>query len=397
MSASPTAPLLDVINLCGLRIGSPQVLGPIRLVPILRDDVRGDLRLALRRYDEGLGVVGLDKKAPGDGLSYVSYVPHGLVVQWTDDGSPLPVCGGRLGKKLKSLRGDIVKNDIRFLHRMAKREDKNQLRMLPLHMAMEGFLGHYFNGPDIAWQEYSAMALSDGLSPRVEEAVSGRSLFCLDEALRVFEINDCQVGVLLFIADALSSVFIVSHPDDYRALHKSLIDDFFAEYFIYYSQLFGDQGLTVAAQRRDVTSLADLADILTTLRRDWARMHETMADDLLGRTIHARRRYRTGPFLLQDFMTDLSKREGNFIGEAISNAEGGIEYLKVFRITRQQRSRALILAALDANNWNIDQAAAQYSETREDFVLRLEKYGFGYLLRAHVLEAAHRMAYKRRQ
>lgn len=94
---------------------------------------------------------------------------------------------------------------IQLLHRMAKREQKNALRLLPLHLAMEGFLGMFFNGPSIAWSEYSRQALSQGLSSRVEWSIAGRGIQKLEDALRLFEIHENQVGVLLFVSEVLAS------------------------------------------------------------------------------------------------------------------------------------------------------------------------------------------------
>ena len=43
----------------GLRLAPSQVWGSIRLVPVLRDEVRGDLRFARRTYNDDLTIVSL--------------------------------------------------------------------------------------------------------------------------------------------------------------------------------------------------------------------------------------------------------------------------------------------------------------------------------------------------
>src|SRR5262249_37036439 len=123
-------------------------------------------------------------------------------------------------------------------HRMAKRQDGNRLRFLPLHLAMEGLLALHFGGPTVQWGYFSREAVSKGMSPRVETSVPGWAVGGFEEALRVFEIREGQVGVLVFVADALATAFVVPHPDDYRALHDSLIQDFFGELIWQYAILY---------------------------------------------------------------------------------------------------------------------------------------------------------------
>ena len=47
-----------------------------------------------------------------------------------------------------------------------------------------------------------------------------------------------------------------------------------------------------------------------------------------------------------------------------------------------------LLSQLAEHNWNLDATASKLGNTREEFVLRLEKVGFGYLLNAEVRQAA---------
>jgi len=200
---------LTDISLKGLKIAPSQVHGAVRIVPLLRHQIRDDLRLLRRNYNEDLTVVSL----PGE-MRYFSYVPHGLVLSWTDDGSPVGTFGGQLFKP-DGKRLDCGCASIRLMHRTIKRESSHQLRLLPLHLAMEGFLSMFFSGPDIAWREYSKYALSHGLGVRMESAFSGRYINGLEDALRVFEIHAGQVGVLVFVAEALASAFVVPTPEDF--------------------------------------------------------------------------------------------------------------------------------------------------------------------------------------
>ena len=382
-------PLLDRIHLDGLEVAPAQVLGGVRLVPLIRREVRPDLRLARRAYGEMATQVSLDGEMGAPGIRYASYVPHALVVSWSDDGSPVAAFGTRLDQAASRRDG---KSDgcVRLVHRMARREDKGRLRILPLHLAMEGFLALYFGGPDVAWSEYSRRALSAGLDPRSEMSVTGHGIHGLEDALRVFEIHDRQVGVLVFVADALASAFVVSHPDDYALLHRSLLDDFYGEVLAQYGLHAREARMETGIDEARVSSLADLGRELGVMRAEWAAFHQHMAAGLLRRPIRAERMHRTGPFQLQRFVSDLVPAEENHIGEAIVRDGGQIEYLKTFRLSAAQTRRAFLLSKLASQNWNLDATAALLGHTRDELIQRLEKAGFGYLIADHVLQAARR-------
>ena len=119
---------------------------------------------------------------------------------------------------------------VRSHHRLARKEGSNRLRFLPLHLALEGYLALHFGGPSVLWAEWSERAVRSGLSPRAEEAYRGAEVRGLADALRVFEIHHGQCGVLVYVADALAAAFAVPHPEDYRALHPTLVHDLFGEF-----------------------------------------------------------------------------------------------------------------------------------------------------------------------
>ncbi|WP_338865870.1 ARPP-2 domain-containing protein [Myxococcus stipitatus] len=382
------ARLIQRLELQGLRLAPSQVWGQVRLVPVLRDEVRGDLRFAHRNYGDAVSVVSVQGAPAARGLKYVSYIPHGLVMTWGNRQAEA-VYGTRLqaqdGKKV-----DAGAFSVRLLHRMVHREDRNQLRMLPLHLAMEGFLARYFGGPDIAWSEYSRDGLSRGLNPRSEASIPGWASFALDGALRTFELHERQVGLLLFNADELLSAFIVAHPDDYRALHRTLLEDFYGDLLLQYGylQVVGELGLRLDASR--VSSVADLREQVARMREDWATFHGFMAGGLFGVEVTARKAYEAGPFLLQHFHTRLIPSEENHLGEAIIGPDGTLEYLKTYRLSAAQTRRAYLLQQLAGSQWNLDDAAKALGSTRTDLVVRLHNAGFGYLLKPHVLEEAQR-------
>jgi hypothetical protein len=298
---------------------------------------------------------------------------------------------------LHGKRVDFGPVGVRVLHRMAKREARaNRLRFLPLHLAMEGFLALHFGGPDIAWTEYSRRALRDGLSPRCETSVAGRALPGFEDALRVFEMHENQVGVLVFVAEALASAFVTPTPEDYRALHKSLLEDFYSELIYQYGLLYPTTNLGEAPI--DATTIHNLADLRTAVARrraDWGAFHGFQAGDLLApRPLqNVQIVYTAGPFTLLRFLTDLDPARENHIGEAIvRTGTGQMEYLKTYRLSAAQTRRAYLLGQLAAHDWRLDDTARALRTTRDELVLRLEKAGFGYLLIPEVLQGAQARA-----
>jgi hypothetical protein len=274
---------------------------------------------------------------------------------------------------------------------MVKREDDHTVRILPLHLAMDGFLALCFAGPDVAWPEYSRRAISRGLDPRVESSVCGAWIPGFADALRVFEIHDRQVGMLVFVGDALASAFVVPHPDDFRAVYRTLLEDFYGElllmYGVYYPELA--PAYTTADASR-VTSLADLAGAVARMRREHADFAALLAAGLEGREVREEEVYRLGPFRLSRFLTSLRLHEENHIGERIVRPDGTIEYLKSYRLSDAQARRAYLLQALAANDWSLERTATALGTSVADLIHRVHAAGFGYLFKQGAATAAQR-------
>lgn len=372
----------DGLPLKGLRLAPAQTFGGVRLVPLLREHVREDLCLGTRSFgDKQPDLVGLHGDARAPDLAYFSYLPHAYVLRWSSDGTAVAARGAMLGPRLHNVGG------VRVLHRMSKREAPNALRFLPMHLALEGFLSLHFGGPDVAWSEYSREALSRGLSPRCEEAYTGAAIAGLDDALRMFELHDGQVGCLVFVADALAAVVVVPHPDDYRALHRSLVRDCFGDLIYQYAILYPDVPAHRVALAADaIADLDALRAAVARARADWVSFTESMAAGVLREPLRWQTLHRAGPFRLRRFLSALRPDEENHIGEAIVRDDGELEYCKTFRLSAAQVRRAYLLEQLAAHDWEIARAAAALGTTREGLYLRLRNAGFGYLLKAHVLK-----------
>lgn len=363
------------VALTGLRPAPAQQWGGVRLVPLLRDHIRGDLRLTRRRVDARVVEV-------GDGTGYFGFMPHAFVLDWNAEGQPLVAHGAQL--HAPGSRNPPRQTAV--LHRMAKREDRSTLRFVPLHLAMEGFLSLHFGGPDVAWTEYSREALSRGLSPRSERSMPGLWLAGLADALRVFEIHEGQVGVLLFVADALASAFVVPHPDDYRALHRSLLADFYGELLYQYGLLHHSvQRIDLRLDAANIRSLADLRAAVQRGRDEWHEHTALLTTGLLERETHWQRVYQAGPFRLRRFIGDLVPDRESHIGEAIVRSTGELEYLKTFRLSAAQIRRAYLLGKLAAHDWHLGRAAEALGDTYQGLLVRLRNAGFGHLLKPHIL------------
>ncbi|WP_031069595.1 ARPP-2 domain-containing protein [Streptomyces sp. NRRL S-118] len=373
------------IDLTGLTARPAQVWGGIRLVPLVREEPVEGLRLHREVYG-GYGAGAVDA---GPRTEYVSYIPHGFVADWSG--------GGRGGESAAygTQFGDDAEPPccvpVRRHHRMAKGErGGKRLRFLPLHLALEGYLALHFGGPSVVWDEWSRQAVRQGLSPRAEAAYAGWQVRGLGEALRVFEIHPGQCGVMVYAADTLAAAFVVPHPDDYRALHPSLIEDLYGETVHQYA-LYGAPVPEFTARIRDTGHLRSLADLRAAARaqeRAWTESHDTlMARDLL-RTSYAFERVRgAGPYELYRFLPPFLHNAGQkqHIGEVITDHKGRAVYLKTFRLSDKQIRRGYLLRRLADCDWHLGRTAEALGTGYAELVARIRAAGFASLLNAHTV------------
>lgn len=198
------------------------------------------------------------------------------------------------------------------------------------------------------------------------------------------------------LADALASVTVVSHADDYAAMHRSLLLDGYGELIWQYACRFGEQADHVQAagpQRKPgkVKSSADLRDLATTLRADLAAHFETMGAGLFDREIQRKELYSMAGFKVEQFLTDLTLGAENHIGECIRRGDGTVEYLKTFRLSAAQVRRAHLLRSLHEHEWNIEETAKSLGTDWKSLMLRIEKVELGFLLRPEELARARKM------
>ena len=367
---------LSDIQLTGLEIAPSQVRGAIRIVPIIKRNVRYDLRLWGFQYEESSAMSscsGIDRE-----LDYCSYIPDSLVMSWCNDDSPVVARCTQLdyadGKK-------IIGGLSKAIFRTRKKIDRNRLRFLPLHLAMEGFLSMFCGRPTIAWKDYSRYSRSQGLNLPWDISYGGRSILGLEDALRVFEIHQKQVGVIIFVAEELASIFVVPTPEDYRALHTTLLQDFYGELIFQYACMYQTiYPLKVTVDDDKINDLEDLRREIKQIKTSWADWQGFMASSLLERPVKAQKVYQAGAFTLQRFLTELDSDSVNHIGEAIVRDTGELEYLKTYRLSEVQSKRIHLLTKLAEYDWNLDATAAGLNISRNELIKRFKRTGLDYLL-----------------
>lgn len=201
---------------------------------------------------------------------------------------------------------------------------------------------------------------------------------------------------MVYVADALAAAFVVPHPDDYRVLHPTLLQDLYGELIHHYATLM----LPVADFRARITdarigSLEDLRTAAAGQEEAWTRFHDTtMAAGLPGhedaytwQSVH-----RMGRFTLARFRPRFRPKEENHIGEAITDEGGRTAYLKTFRLSESQVRRGHLLDRLAAHDWHLPDTAAGLGIDAHQLGLRLESAGFGFLLRQDVLDGYRKRA-----
>ncbi|URN01333.1 hypothetical protein LUW76_47480 [Actinomadura madurae] len=210
----------------------------------------------------------------------------------------------------------------------------------------------------------------------------------MEDALRIFEIHPGQCGVMVYVADSLASAFVVPHPDDYRALHPTLVEDLFGE-LVYMYGLLGAPAADLSAPIDDagIRSLGDLRTAVTLRQEEWAAFHDgVMAGQLFDEEGTRQVVQYLHGFELARWLPSFALRGENHIGETITDGDGRIAYMKTFRLSEAQVKRGYLLKRLAEHDWRLGATAAALGADKAALVLRLERAGFGYLLRQDVLD-----------
>jgi hypothetical protein len=122
--------------------------------------------------------------------------------------------------------------------------------------------------------------------------------------------------------------------------------------------------------------------------REWAGFHDSvMAAGLLRAPAKVERVYRMGRYTLSRFLPSFERKSENHIGETITDEDGRLAYLKTFRLPEAQCRRGHLLSELAAHGWSLAATAATLRISVPLLAARLERAGFGHLLRQDVMDA----------
>ncbi|MDN3243436.1 ARPP-2 domain-containing protein [Glycomyces tritici] len=356
----------------GLQIRPDQVWGGIRLVPLVRDEPITSLRL----HPSGFPVDdSFDAYEP-----YCCYTPHGLTAEWTDDGTAVPALGTALRMPARTVR--------KSRRPATKLERRTRVHFVPHQTALEAFLPLTFRVPSIAWQEWSTRAFRRGLPRQDDPRYSGFDVEGLADALRIFELHPGQCGVLVYVADALASAIVTPHPDDYRALHPTLIEDGFGELIWRYAHLYdASPDFRPHLDASTIDTIADLRTAMDAALQEWADFHQhVMAAGLLDAEYVFTADYQMDRYTLRRFRPHFIPGRETHVGEAITDDEGRLAYLRTFRLSETQSRRGRLLRTLSDHDWNLEATAAAMGLVLPALIARIDAAGYGTLLRQDVID-----------
>jgi hypothetical protein len=374
---------IDEISLGDLQVRGAQVWRSVRLVPLVRPKALSKIRLGRVNEHDAVTVTTLDAHPshPSRGLHFVSVVPHSFVVGWGEDAEAEVNQGAALVREGDGRAVHVGGTRVRMRMRMARRASDRSLRFAPQQLAIEGLLSLYFGGPSLATRDWSERLLRRGLDPRTENAMTGRALPHLAEALRVFEVLDGQCGMLLFFKDMLFGAFVAPTHEDYRALHDSLVLDLFPaellEYASYDAPVFH-------ASIEPAKTLSGLRAALEREEASWAHFYQAISASLLTEASVQHVHGMEG-FELERFITRLHRKGEHHIGERIVARDGTLAYLKTYRLGAPQARRAFLLDCLGRGDWDLDRSAEIARSDRTAFIADLRLAGFEWMLGPKVL------------
>src|SRR5690606_31600252 len=137
----------------------------------------------------------------------------------------------------------------------------------------------------------------------------------------------------------------------------------------------------------EVHTVADLRAAVTAAVEEWGRFQlGTMAEGLLGADYRFDEVYAMGPYRLWRFPPRFEPRRGTHIGEAITDEEGRLAYLHTFRLSEKQIRRGRLFDELADHDGRLEETAAAMGIDVTHLIARIDRAGFGHLLRQDVLD-----------
>ena len=289
--------LLNNLTLRGLELAPSQVCGAIRLVPVLRQNVRSDLRLAQQRYNENWRWL---RSTAGTGSRIRRHTTRMCHTAWC--------CRGRLRPAYFRLRhtnsiscpawqtgelGEVQHPPDAPHGKTGTRQQSTPVsapppcygRLLVAVLRRAGYRVERILPPRARARAVAPLGKlvrraihcrTRGSPARVRDTrgASGRSGLCRGSAC---------------------FAYVVPCPEDYRALHAGLLEDFYGELLYQYALLYDTTyPVKVTLDAKSIANLTQLRAALTQVRSEWAAYHCLMAGNLLGRDVQSSRVYQLG-------------------------------------------------------------------------------------------------------
>ena len=359
------------LNLKGVSFGPSQVWKNIRLVLLIRSEVCSNLKMKKVDYDNSFSTVSVNEK-----INYSSYIPFGIIASWGEDGAA-GISNRSLVNKKKSEKSAF---DHHF--RLVGKVEKNKVRILPFHMAMEAFLSTAFKRPEVRRKEFTNEFNRFGLYYRGELSWSSDCLSYVNDALGYFEILENQCGVLIYISDSLASCYLLPNPEDYRHLHYTLLLDCYSDLMWHYSnEEYDVQKLKFSLNEKRVTGIKSLRSEFEIAMKELSNQTESLSSGLFERDLYYQDYYKLGNNRLRKFRTDFfESMSEDHIGECIVDSDENVQYLKSFRLGIEQLRRGKFLQRLEENDWDISECAKVDKLNRDQWLFQFYKSGLGYIL-----------------
>lgn len=383
-------PLSKVLGLSSFLTAPPQSFGAMTLIPVLRKDPSSDLRIKTLL---GAQQEEAPKEEGGKSARY-AYVPHGLIIDWTEDGSPVVAFGTQIFLEGESsARKAPEMRAVNLVHAHVGGRAQNNPRFAPMELTMEGFVSFLFGANRETWREYAEEILQGEVIPRWEWSTRGRPHPALEDAFRAFEIHEEQTGILLFIEEEFASAFITPHPEDYRVLHHTLLEDVYGGALVRFGRrLSTSDAFSIEAPGETIRSLEQMRISLKSAKARWSVLRNQAPHKSFERQVFLGASEKVGPFTRRSFMSALSMQTEGVLGEVIQRDSGRVEYVKTYRLSKGEAQRTYFVESLARNNWNLKATASSLGISEAQLASRLQRAGFSYLLKDKVLNSLRKEA-----
>ncbi len=338
------------VSLQDVHMAPAQVWNNIRLVPLLRRRACKGIRLGI---DGGLQTL------QNTETERTMYVPHGMI-GYTEEQSAHFGTQLLWERDFRNQRHTHTQTSLTqwFSHFSSSQEERREARFVPRHLLWEGMLLRLFGAPSKAWQSYSDALAHRRIRPSWFAPTPETSRRVLAEALQTFEIHKGQSGALLYVGSELASAFLVPSAQDYRALHRTVLEDLFGP-LIWHSRVCQEApAFTVRWDEKSVASFGDLRRQLKQTRLYWSDFHRDLGSSLFRRQFRILQKRGKGDFQLRQFISDLESATEQHMGEKIVSKDGQLAYLKTIRLTRTQVRRARLVQALSRGDWKVTNTAS---------------------------------------